>query len=267
MSHPGEWMEECPVVILCGGLGTRLREETEFRPKPLVEIGAMPILWHIMKMYAHYGFTSFILCLGYKGSMIKEFFLNYEHMANDFTLRLGLTREVVFHNPVSEKDWTVTFAETGYATNTGGRIKLAEKYIQTEHFLMTYGDGVADINIRDLVKFHLSHGKLATLTGVYPLSRFGVIELTEDGILVKRFREKPRLDGVVSGGFFVLHRQVFEYLDEGSVFEQEPLNRLAEDRQLAVYPHRGFWKSLDTYRDFLEFNRMWANKDTPWKVW
>lgn len=253
------------VVILCGGMGTRLKEETEFRPKPLVEIGGWPILWHIMKIYAHYGFTSFVLCLGYKGSMIKEYFLNYEYVAHDFTLTLGPSREVSFHGSSDEKDWVVTFADTGLHTNTGGRIHRIQGYIDGEHFLVTYGDGVANIDIVELFRFHVRHGKLATLAGVHPLSRFGVLEA--DGTSVRRFREKPRLDGLVSGGFFVFRRGVFDFLDDNSVLEQEPLARLAEEGQLAVYEHHGFWKSMDTYRDFLEFNQMWERPERPWQVW
>jgi glucose-1-phosphate cytidylyltransferase len=253
------------VVILCGGMGTRLREETEFRPKPLVEIGGRPILWHIMKIYGHHGFTEFVLCLGYRGAMIKEYFLNYRYATHDFTLTLGPQPEVAFHASPDEKEWKVTFADTGPHTNTGGRIKRIERYIAGEHFLVTYGDGVADVDIAALYRFHRSHGKLATLTGVHPLSRFGVVDA--EGMMVRRFREKPRLDGLVSGGFFVFRRGVFDYLDDASVLEREPLARLAEDGQLAVYPHHGFWTSMDTYRDVLELNQMWERGERPWEIW
>jgi glucose-1-phosphate cytidylyltransferase len=230
-----------------------------------VDIGGRPILWHIMKIFAHYGFTSFVLCLGYKGAMIKEYFLNYEHMARDFTLHLGPERQVDYHGLSEEKDWTITFADTGLYTNTGGRIKRIEQHLEGDDFLVTYGDGVADIDIRDLYRFHRAHGKLATLTGVHPLSRFGVLEA--DGTSVRRFREKPRLDGLVSGGFFVFRRGALDFLDDNSVLEQEPLVRLAEEGQLAVYEHHGFWKSMDTYRDFLDFNQMWERHECPWQVW
>jgi glucose-1-phosphate cytidylyltransferase len=258
--------ESYKVVILCGGTGTRLKEETEFRPKPLVEIGRKPILWHIMKIYAYYGHTSFVLCLGYKGSMIKEYFLNYECMNSDFTINLGNREKFVFHNSHEEGDWKVTLADTGLDTMTGGRIKRIEKYIDDDTFLATYGDGVGDLDINRLIQFHKEKGKIATLTGFHPFSRFGVIEMNSDS-LVERFREKPQLDGMISGGFFVFNRKVFDYLDEDCVLEQEPLYRLAKDGELAVYQHKGFWKSMDTYRDFLELNRMWEEGNTPWKVW
>jgi len=248
-------------------MGTRLREETEFRPKPLIEIGGRPILWHIMKIYSHYGFNSFILCLGYKGAMIKEYFLNYECMNNDFTINLGSSRHsLIFHGSHTEWNWTVTLVDTGLETMTGGRIKKTEKYIDSEIFLATYGDGVADIDIAQLVEFHKEKGKIATVTGFHPFSRFGVIEATPDS-LVARFKEKPLLEGMISGGFFVFNRKIFDYLDENSILEQEPLAQLAKDGELAVYQHKGFWKSMDTYRDFLELNKMWAEQDTPWKVW
>ncbi len=255
-----------PVVILAGGRGYRLREETEFRPKPMVEIGGRPILWHIMKIYAHYGFTNFIICLGYKGYIIKEYFLNYEYMHRDFTIRLGQQNSVILHDHHPEEDWTVTLADTGLETNTGGRVYRIRRYIPGDTFFMTYGDGVADINIDELLSFHRRMGRIATVTGVRPLSRFGVVEMNDEG-LVQRFREKPQLDGIVSGGFFVFNTRVFDYLDDNVVLEQEPLRRLAEDGQLALYEHKGFWKSMDTYRDWLEFNRMWEEGNTPWKVW
>lgn len=254
------------VVILCGGMGTRLKEETEFRPKPMVEIGGRPILWHIMKIYSHSGFNSFILCLGYKGNIIKDYFLNYEYMNSDFTISLGSEKSTTIHDSYERIDWKVTLAETGIETMTGGRIKKIQKYIEDDNFLATYGDGLADIDIEELITFHKRTGKIVTLTGFQPISRFGVIEV-DDNSLVKRFREKPQSDGLISGGFFVFNRKIFDYLDENSILEQEPMMRLAEDRELAVYHHKGFWKSMDTYRDFLELNRMWENNDTPWKVW
>ncbi|HHL38944.1 MAG TPA: glucose-1-phosphate cytidylyltransferase [Deltaproteobacteria bacterium] len=255
------------VVILCGGMGTRLKEETEFRPKPMVEIGGKPILWHIMKIYSHYGFKEFILCLGYKGSIIKEYFLNYEYMTNDFTIELGSEKSITVHNARNNHDWKVTLAETGLDTLTGGRIKRIEKYIEGDTFFATYGDGLADIDIRELLAFHRRSGKTATLTGFHPISRFGVIEVDKD-YTVERFREKPRLDGLISGGFFVFNRKIFDYIDgDDSILERQPMHRLAEERQLAMYHHQGFWHSMDTYRDFLDLNRMWEEGKTPWKVW
>jgi glucose-1-phosphate cytidylyltransferase len=255
------------VVILCGGLGTRLREETEFRPKPLVEISGKPILWHIMKIYAHYGFKDFVLCLGYKGHMIKEYFLNYRLMNSDFTLRLdsgGMSR---IHNSNAHEDWTITFVETGLQAMTGTRIKRIETYIQEDHFMVTYGDGLGDIDLAKLWEFHLQHGKTGTVTGVRPVSRYG--ELAVDGGRVREFGEKPQAkDGYVSGGFFVFRRSFFDYLtdDDQCVLEREPLERLVQDGQLMSYLHTGFWHSMDTYRDFVALNEVWK-KSAPWKVW
>jgi glucose-1-phosphate cytidylyltransferase len=255
------------VVILCGGMGTRLREETEYRPKPLVEIGGRPILWHIMKIYSHYGFNDFVLCLGYKGHMIKEYFLNYRLMSSDFTLSLDAADHPQFHSASPQENWTITFADTGLQANTGARVKRVERYIKEDHFLLTYGDGVADIDIGKLCEFHLRHGKVGTVTGVRPFSRYA--ELSLSGPLVKEFNEKPPLqDGVVSGGFFVLHRRFFDYLsaDDKCVLEREPLERLAKEGQLVGYAHFGFWHCMDTYRDFLTLNDYWE-KGAPWKVW
>lgn len=253
------------VVILCGGMGTRLREETEYRPKPMVEIGGHPIVWHIMKIYAHYGFKSFVLCLGYKGHLIKDYFLNYAYMNSDITVRLGDRKDVTVHS-ASDEDWEVTLADTGLTTNTGGRVKRIEKYIDDDQFLMTYGDGLADVDLKELVAFHEQTGRIATVTGLHPESRFGVLEV-DDNSMVHRFSEKPRMEGMISGGFFVFNRRVFDYLDRECVLEQAPFRRLAEDGEMGVYQHSGFWKSMDTYRDFTEFEHLWTNNHTPWKVW
>jgi len=255
------------VVILCGGLGTRLREETEFRPKPLVEIGRRPILWHIMKLYAHYGHQDFVLCLGYRGNMIKEYFLNYKAMNDDFTIRLGDQRITTYHDEHGEQDFRVTLAETGYATMTGGRIRRIERYIDDDTFLVTYGDGVADVDLRALVEFHRSHGKLATLTAVRPQSRFGMVELAGDG-RVQHFQEKPVLDQWVHVGFFVFHRRLFDYLPgDDCILEREPLERLAQEGQLMAYRHPGSFFAMDTYRDHLALNELWQSGKAPWKVW
>ena len=256
------------VVILCGGMGTRLREETEYRPKPMVEIGGRPILWHIMKIYAHYGFTEFILCLGYKGWMIKEYFLNYAMMQGDFTVEIGKNNDIRFHNNQAEEGWKVTLAETGLNAMTGARVKRIEKYIDDETFMLTYGDGVADVNLLDLLAFHNQHGKIGTVTGVRPPSRFG--ELFSKGEQVVAFVEKPQsYEGLISGGFFVLNKQVFEYLDDDDncIFEQKPLEQLVADGELMVYMHKGFWQCMDTYRDYLHLNRLWEQQEVPWKVW
>lgn len=227
------------VVLLCGGMGTRLREQTEFMPKPLVEIGGMPILQHIMKIYSHYGHNEFVLCLGYKGDMIKEYFKN--------------------------SDWNITFADTGLETNTGGRIKKIEKYVDGDTFMCTYGDGVSNIDLNKLLEQHEKMAKIATLTAIHPMSRFGIIE-TEDG-LVKSFKEKPRLDGIINGGFFVFNKDVFDYLDDNSVLEQEPLKNLSKDNQLAVYEHQDFWECMDTFKDAKELNQMWDSGNVPWRIW
>ena len=255
------------VVILCGGMGTRLREETEYRPKPLVEIGGKPVLWHIMKIYSHYGFNDFILCLGYKGSMIKEYFLNYRLMNSDFTLRLNSQEDPEFHGTEMRDQWSITFADTGAEAQTGARVKRIERYVTEDHFMMTYGDGVADLDICKLWEFHLGHGKIGTVTGVHPLARYG--ELSVQGSLVKEFNEKP-LDqsGFISGGFFVFQRKFFDYLEDGDgcILEREPLERLTREGELIGYLHHGFWHSMDTYRDFLALNESWK-KGAPWRVW
>lgn len=256
------------VVILCGGKGTRLREETEYRPKPMLPIGRQPILWHIMKLYAHYGHKDFVLCLGYKGQSIKDYILNYRYLNSDFTVRLGEKNEVVFHNPSDESDWTVTLADTGEDTMTGARLKRVEKYIRGDVFLMSYGDGVGDVNLRGLIEFHKQHGKLVTLTGVRPPGRFG--ELGTSDHLVTEFNEKPQTtDGVINGGFFVFSRKFFDYLsdDPNLVLEQSPLRRAAADKQLMCFHHEGFWQPMDTFREFELLNHLWETNQAPWKVW
>ncbi len=252
-------------VILCGGMGMRLKEETEYRPKPMVPVGGKPILWHIMKIYGDQYIKRFILCLGFKGEIIKDYFLNYDMMTNDFTINLGSEKRAEIHGANTIDDWSVTLADTGLETMTGGRIKRIEKYVQGDHFMMTYGDGVADINLRELYEFHLETGKMATVTGVHPQSRFGVIETNDQEKDVLRFREKPELDQYVSGGFFVFSRRVFDILDENCILEQQPMMQMADMGQLTLYLHKGFWKSMDTYRDYLELNEMWRTGNTPWK--
>ena len=255
------------VVILCGGMGTRLREETEFRPKPLVEIGGKPILWHIMKIYSHFGFNEFVLCLGYKGYMIKEYFLNYRMMQSDFTLRLNAPEQVRLHNSNGHEDWTITFAETGAEAMTGARVKRIEKYVDGDHFMLTYGDGVADLNVLELSQFHLESGKIGTVTGVRPRSRYAELSV-HDGC-VSQFSEKPQLkEEFISGGFFVFKRDFFSYLrgDDSCVLEREPLERLAQEGQLMSYVHPGFWHCMDTYRDYVVLNDMWK-QNPAWKIW
>lgn len=252
-------------VILAGGLGTRLSEETDLRPKPMTEIGGKPVLWHIMKLYAAYGFNDFVICLGYKGYMIKEWFANYFLHNSDVTIKLK-ENKVVVHNTKSE-NWSVSLIDTGLNTMTGGRIKRIQEYIGDETFMLTYGDGVASLDIKKLVDFHKSHGKLATLTAVQPPARFGSLEAK--GELITKFTEKPLADGAwINGGFFVLEPEVFKYLkNDDSVWEREPLERLSENGQLVAYKHRGFWKPMDTLRDKRELENMWEAKKAPWKVW
>ena len=256
------------VIILCGGLGTRLREETEFRPKPMVPVGGRPILWHIMKIYAHYNLREFILCLGYRGSAIKEYFLNYEAMNNDFTVTLGRAASFQQHGTHDEKDFRVTLADTGVQTMTGGRVKRVERYVDGDTFMVTYGDGLADVDIPRLLEFHRAHGKLATVTTVRPVSRFGTLDMDSDG-RVKRFAEKPQAEGWISAGFFVFNRRVFDYFDGGDacIMEHEPLERLALDNQLVAYRHGGFFFAMDTYREYETLNKIWDSGNAPWKIW
>jgi len=259
---------EMPVVILCGGQGTRLREETEHKPKPMVEIGDHPILWHIMKHYGHHGLERFVLCLGYKGWAIKQFFLRYHEMQRDFTLAMKGDPVPQFHNARGEESWRVTCAETGLETGTGGRLRRVRPYIDTGTFLFTYGDAVGTVDLDALLDFHHRKGTIATVTGVHPTSRYGEMQV-RDGMAVE-FNEKPTVaEGVVSGGFFVFQREVFDYLgdDPGLFLEAEPLQRLARDGQLAVYVHEGFWHPMDTYRDYLHLNGLWRSGAAPWKLW
>ncbi len=256
------------VIILCGGQGTRLREETEFRPKPMVTVGGHPILWHIMKMYAHFGLKEFVLCLGYKGDMIREYFLNYQAMNNDFTIGLGNHQQIECHGAHEEEDFRVTLANTGEDAMTGSRVKQVERYVDDDLVCVTYGDGLSDVNIRDLIAFHRSHGKIGTVTSVRTQSRFGVLDLSQDG-LVTNFAEKPQAQGWVSAGFFVFDRRFFDYLslDLNCVMEQEPLQRLARDGELVAYRHDGFFYAMDTYRETLKLNELWETHQAPWAHW
>ena len=253
------------VVLLAGGLGTRLREETEYRPKPMIEVGGKPVLWHLMKNFATFGLKEFIVCTGYRGEVIKDYFLNYEARMNDFTAHLGSASRVEYHGGHDESEWKVTVADTGATTMTGGRVKRVGKYIDGR-FMVTYGDGLADVDITALIKFHEAHGKLATITAIRPLSRFGVMDLSQDG-QVKHFREKPQTDDFVNAGFFVFEPEVLDYLDDECVLEQTPLERLAREGQLMAYKHEGYWQPMDTYREFTMLNEMWDSGSAPWKVW
>lgn len=252
-------------IILAGGFGTRLSEETVVKPKPMVEIGGMPILWHIMKIYAHYGFKEFIVALGYKGEMIKEYFMNYYYLRNNFTIHLNSGNIEVYDG--NSEDWTIHLVDTGLATQTGGRIKRLENWIGDETFMMTYGDGVADIDILDLVNFHRRHGKLATVTAVRPPSRFGGLRFEGDKVI--EFEEKPQIgEGWINGGFFVLEPGVLDYIGgDETIWEREPMERLARDGQLVAYRHGDFWQCMDTLRDVRLLNGLWGSGKAPWKVW
>lgn len=256
------------VVILAGGLGTRIREETEYRPKPMVQIGTKPILWHIMKIYDHFGFHDFIICLGYKGAVIKDYFLHYEVMNSDFTVNLGNRNNITLHNDHTERNWNVTLAETGEKSQTGSRVKKIEQYIGEDTFMLTYGDAVADIDIEKLLAFHHSHGKIGTVTGVHQPSRFG--ELCIESQCVKRFSEKPQTnEGFVSGGFFVFNKKFFSYLNDTDecVLEKDSIEKLSADNQLMIYKHEGFWQCCDTFRELEILNNLWTHLNPPWKLW
>ena len=253
-------------VLLAGGLGTRMREETEFRPKPMVEVGGRPVLWHIMKVLGQQGITDFVICAGYKSEYIKNYFYNYGASNLDFTVRLGDQSSTVFHGSHEEFDWTVTVAETGETTMTGGRIKMIEKYVQGETFLATYGDGIADIDLSALTSFHQSHGKTATMTVTQPTSRFGVVDIDDAG-LVSKFREKPKVNDWINVGYFVFQPEIFSYLSFESVLEEEPLRRLASEGEIGAHKHSGFWQPMDTYRESLLLNNLWDQDRAPWKIW
>lgn len=253
-------------IILAGGFGTRLSEETEVRPKPLVEIGGRPILWHIMKTFSHQGFNDFGVALGYKGEQIKDYFLRLLQLSDDLTVDIG-TGRTELHATTEREPWKVHLANTGLHTMTGGRLERLKGYVGQDTFMMTYGDGVADVNLAELVAFHKRHGRIATVTAVRPPARFGVLEF--DGDFVQSFSEKSQIDaGWINGGFFVLNAGVFDYLDgPETIFERAPLERLAADGQLAAYRHHGFWQCMDTVRDLRTLNDLWQSGRAPWKVW
>lgn len=254
------------VVLLCGGLGTRMREETEYRPKPMVEVGGRPLLWHIMKLYGAHGLSDFVCCLGYRGDVIKRYFLDYHALRSDVTVSVG--DGTVEYASGDVEDWRIRLIDTGQSSMTGARVKRVEHALgDAEVFLCTYGDGLADVDITRLLAFHRSHGRLATVTGVHPPSRFG--ELVTDGDRVTRFAEKPRGGSLISGGFFVFDRRVLEHIspDPGCVLEREPLEGLAASGELCVYPHDGFWQCADTVRDIELLRGLWDRGDAPWRVW
>lgn len=253
------------VVILCGGMGTRLREETEYRPKPMIEIGEKPILWHIIKMYSSFGFNDFVICLGYKGYVIKEYFSNYFLHQSDVTIDLG-KNSLEVHDSHAER-WRITLVDTGLNTMTGGRIKRIRKYVDGT-FMLTYGDGVADVDIGKLASFHKAHGRLATITAVQPSGRFGALDIDSRDHVVS-FKEKPKGDNAwINGGFFVLDSKVFDYIEgDRTIWEREPLEALARNGELAAYRHTGFWQPMDTLRDKNQLDELWGTGKPPWKTW
>ncbi len=255
------------VVILAGGYGTRISEESHLKPKPMIEIGEKPILWHIMKIYSHFGCDDFIICLGYKGYCIKEYFAHYFLHESDVTYDFRNGNERIVHQHTAEP-WTVTLVNTGLETMTGGRVKRIKPYLSNETFMLTYGDGVSDVDISALLKFHKSHGKLATITSVQPSGRFGALQIT-DHSQVQGFKEKPKGDDSwINGGFFVMEPEVLDYIDgDGTLLEKEPLERLAGDGQLMAYKHTGFWQPMDTMRDKNNLDELWKSGKAPWKVW
>ena len=256
------------VVILCGGMGTRIREIDADLPKPLIPIGGRPILWHIMKSYAHWGFNDFVLCLGYKSGAIKRFFLDYHLAESDFTVDLGRQGDVEIHRGGGKEAWRVTLVETGLQSMTGCRVKRIEKYIRGNQFMLTYGDGVSDVNIPQLIEFHKAQGRLGTVTAVQPPGRFG--ELAVSGGEVTQFMEKPaQTDALISGGFFVFDRKIFDHLenDPQLVLEQEPLTNLAHRGEMSAYQHHGFWHPMDNSRDYKHLNELWDAGRAPWKIW
>ncbi len=256
-----------PVVILCGGTGTRLREETEFKPKPMVEIGGRPILWHIMKIYGHFGYKDFILCLGYRGNQIKDYFLNHKHLSRDFRLDLK-TNTTTLLNAEDNDDFRITFAETGQATLTGERLLIASKYIEGDHFMLTYGDGVSNVNIHELHDFHnqkrSNNDVLGTITGIHPKSKYGLLNHNENH-LITQFTEKPRLPDYTNGGFMVLHKNFLSYCKPNQMVE-EALIDASRDQKISVFPHEGFWHSMDTYKDKEDLEALWKD-DPKWKIW
>ncbi len=257
---------EIPVVIPCGGKGTRIREASDRLPKPMIEVGGRPIIWHIMKIYHHYGFRRFVLPLGYKGWEIKNYFLRYREKTGD--LRLGLADgSVEVLNASPSEDWELTLVETGLETGTAGRLSMVRRHLDADHFMLTYGDGVADIDLAALTDAHDRNGKLVTVTAVHPVSRFG--ELGTDGDDVTSFMEKPEIDaGRINGGFFMFRSGFLDYVDDRSgMLETGPLPEAVDDGEMGLYPHNGFWRSMDTFREWKELNEMWDTGDAPWKIW
>lgn len=252
-------------VLLAGGLGTRLREETEIKPKPMAIIGNYPILWHIMKLYSENKYNDFVICAGYKGEVIKEYFKNFQDLQSDLTIKIGEEFAIKRHH-VSQDNWNVTISDTGKDTPTGGRLFRIQKYLGGERFMCTYGDGLSNVNLDELLRFHLKHGKIATLTAVRPPSRFGQVKVDEKNS-VTRFEEKPAGDNWVNGGFFIFEPEVFKYINANSVLEDDVLTSLAKIGELKAFKHDDFWQPMDTYREFTLLNQMWDQEEAPWKIW
>lgn len=255
------------VVILAGGLGTRISEESDLKPKPMIEIGGKPILWHIMKHYSSYGYNDFVICTGYKSYVIKEYFHHYYLHSSDVTIDMK-NNDLIYHNSKAEP-WKVTLVDTGLNTMTGGRIARIKEYISNEAFMITYGDGLSDVNIKELVDFHSNSGKLATLTAVQTSGKFGALDI-DDSQIIKSFREKPKGDGSwINGGFFVLEPGIFNYIKDGdsTIWERDPLEGIANDQQLNAFKHKGFWKPMDTLRDKIDLEQIWNSGSAPWKNW
>ena len=257
-------LQKIPTIILCGGQGTRLKEETEYRPKPMVEVGGKPLLWHIMKNYDHYGYNKFLLALGYKGNYIKDFFMSQETYLSDFTLQTR-TGETAMHNRQHEDDFEITFVDTGQETLTGGRVVRLRDYIDSDLFMVTYGDGLSNVDIEALIKFHKEKGVVGTITGVSPSSKFGLVEVDNNNI-VHGFQQKPKNHDYINGGFMVFDKRFFDYLHEDDMIEHGFL-RLVEAGELALFPHEGFWFAVDTMRDLDEANRLWDEEGGPWANW
>lgn len=256
-------------VILCGGYGTRIRDVADDIPKPMIPVGRLPILWHLMKYYASFGYDEFILCLGHKGHVIKDFFINYETSTRDVTVKLGSSNEILFHTKHDESSWKVTLADTGTETMTGGRIAKVKKYVENERFFLTYGDGLSDVNLPALLDFHIKQKTVATVTGVRPPGRFGELTISSNGV-AQQFNEKPQAsEGRISGGFFVCEPSIFDVLPEQDdlVFEEAPLRTLVSQSQLSVFEHNGFWQCMDTYRDWQLLNTLEKSAKAPWKTW
>lgn len=257
-------------IILAGGYGTRIRDVADNIPKPMVPIGGLPILWHIMKYYAAFDHKDFVICLGYKADVIKDFFLNYEAHTRDFTLKLGSQEGIEYHSDHTELDWRVTLADTGVDTMTGARVRKIRRYVaDADHFMLTYGDGLSNVDLKELVAFHKRHGKILTVTGVRPPGRFGEL-MSDDRGQVIEFNEKPQAGaGLISGGFFVCRKEIFDYLDDRDdlMFEQEPIRKLVADGQMMVYEHPGFWQPMDTYRDYHYLNELAEKGAAPWMTW